>query len=182
MTESERLGAIEDIRQLRAKYWRGVDSHDGILVRSILAEDCVLDYNGCMTDPTSGVDHMPVMNLVLTGRDSWQTDNLEGPKIVTVHQGHQHEIDVTGAATAEGIWYFTDRFFMPVGGPFSLFAETTQADLLVSRRRRSRESEFFSRTALPMTEMSLHAIAPAAINGPEVPRRPKAAAGIAMLL
>jgi len=121
MTETEKLAGMEEIRQLRAKYWRGVDSHDGELVRSILAEDCVLDYNGCMTDPTTGVDHMPVMNLVLRGRDSWQTDNLEGPKIVTVHTGHQYEIDITGETTAEGIWYFTDRFFMPEGGPFSRF-------------------------------------------------------------
>jgi hypothetical protein len=121
MTETEKLSAMEDIRQLRAKYWRGVDSHDGALVRSILAEDCVLDYNGCMTDPTSGVDHMPVMNLALEGRDSWQTDNLEGPRIVTVHTGHQYEIDITSDTTAAGIWYFTDRFFMPEGGPFSRF-------------------------------------------------------------
>jgi len=121
MTESEKLAAIEEIRQLRAKYWRGVDCHDGELVRSILAEDCVLDYNGCMTDPTTGVDHMPVMNLVLTGRDSWQTDNLEGPKIITVHQGHQYEITVTGESSATGIWYFTDRFFMPEGSPITRF-------------------------------------------------------------
>lgn len=121
MTETDRLAAMEDIRQLRAKYWRGVDSHDAELVRSILAEDCVLDYNGCMTDPTTGVDHMPVMNLVLKGRDSWQTDNLEGPKIVTVHQGHQYEIEITGENSASGIWYFTDRFFLPEGSPFTRF-------------------------------------------------------------
>jgi hypothetical protein len=119
MTESERLAAIEEIRQLKAKYWRGVDSGDGNLVRSILAEDCVLDYVGCCTDPVSGTDHMPVMNVVMKGRDSWQTDNLDGPRIVTVHQGHQSEIEVTGESTAKGLWYFTDRFFMPAGAPFS---------------------------------------------------------------
>jgi hypothetical protein len=119
MTETERLAAIEEIRQLKAKYWRGVDSGDGDLVRSILAEDCVLDYLGCCTDPATGVDHMPEMNVVLRGRDSWISDAFEGPRVVTVHQGHQHEITVTGAAAAEGIWYFTDRFFMPAGAPFS---------------------------------------------------------------
>ena len=39
MTEAERLGAIEEIRNLKAKYWRGVDFGDGALVRSILADD-----------------------------------------------------------------------------------------------------------------------------------------------
>lgn len=118
MNESERLSAIEDIRQLKAKYWRGVDGTDGELVRSILAEDCVLDYRGCCTDPVTGVDHMPMMNMVMTGRDSWQTGNLDAPRLVTVHQGHQSEIELTGDATARGIWSFSDRFFMPPGAPF----------------------------------------------------------------
>lgn len=119
MDESGRLSAIEDIRQLKAKYWRGVDTADGELVRSILAEDCVLDYRGCCTDPTTGVDHMPMMNMVMTGRDSWQTANLDAPRLVTVHQGHQHEIEPTGNGTASGIWVFSDRFFMPPGAPFA---------------------------------------------------------------
>ena len=92
---------------------------DGDLVRSILAKDCVLDYMGCCTDPQTGIDHMPEMNVVLNGRDSWISDAFEGPKVVTVHQGHQAEIDVTGNTTASGIWVFTDRFFMPEGAPFS---------------------------------------------------------------
>jgi hypothetical protein len=118
MNESERLGAIEEIRQLKARYWRGVDSADGDLVRSILAEDCELDYRGCCTDPVSGIDHMPQMNMVMRGRSAWQTGNLEEPRLVTVHQGHQHEIEVTSATTANGIWSFSDRFFMPPGAPF----------------------------------------------------------------
>ncbi len=119
MTETNRLSAIEDIRQLKAKYWRGVDTHDDELVRSILAEDCVLDYMGCCTDPVTGTDHMPVMNMVMKGREAWNTGNLEGPRTITIHQGHQSEISVTGETAAEGIWYFTDRFFLPTGGPFT---------------------------------------------------------------
>ena len=115
MKERERLAAIEEIKQLKAKYWRGVDLGDGGLVRSILAEDCVLDYIGCCTDPRTGVDHMPAMNLVLTGRDSWLSDALS--EMVTVHQGHQNEIEVTSETTANGVWSFTDRFFMPPGSP-----------------------------------------------------------------
>lgn len=118
MKKSERLSAIEEIKQLKAKYWRGVDNADGQLVRSILAEDCVLDYVGCCTDPVTGTDHMPQMNMVMKGRDSWQTGNLEEPRLVTVHQGYQCEIEITGDDTASGVWSFTDRFFMPPGAPF----------------------------------------------------------------
>lgn len=119
MDDTQRLAAIEDIRQIKAKYWRGVDMQDDALVRSILAEDCVLDYMGCCTDPVTGTDHMPAMNMVMKGRESWNTANLDGPKTVTVHQGHQAEIDITSDDDAKAIWYFTDRFFLPPGGPFT---------------------------------------------------------------
>jgi len=119
MTETERLAAIEAIRDLKAKYWRGVDQSDAALVRSILAEDCVLDFRGCCTDPTSGVDFLPEMNVVMQGRDKWQAQALAG--YVTSHQGHQAEIDVTGPDTASAIWTFTDRFFYPPGMKYSRF-------------------------------------------------------------
>ncbi len=119
MTETERLAAIEAIRDLKARYWRGVDTGDGALVRSILAEDCELDFRGCCTDPTSGVDFLPEMNVVMRGRDSWQAQALEG--YVTSHQGHQAEIDVTGPGSAAAIWAFTDRFFYPPGMKYRRF-------------------------------------------------------------
>ncbi len=117
MTDGERAAATEDIRRLKAKYWRGVDLSDGDLVRSILAEDCKLDYRGCCVDPATGVDHMPAMNVVLKGRDSWVDTALDG--LVTVHQGHQSEIEIIGDAAATGLWVFSDRFFMPPGAPFA---------------------------------------------------------------
>lgn len=119
MDETARLAAIEAIRKLKAAYWRGVDTGDDALVRSILAADCVLDYRGCCTDPVSGRDFLPVMNVVMKGRDSWVTQALDG--YVTVHQGHQAEITVTGPDSAEAIWAFSDRFFYPPGGPFRTF-------------------------------------------------------------
>ena len=119
MTESERLAAIEEIKQLKAKYWRGVDTSDGELVRAILAEECELDYIGCCTDPASGVDHMPTMNVVLKGRTSWISNAFKDAGIITVHQGHHSEITVADEAAASGIWSFTDRFFLPPGGAFT---------------------------------------------------------------
>jgi hypothetical protein len=115
MTETERLSAIEAIKQLKARYWRGVDLCDGDLVRSVLAEDCELDYHGCCADPKSGIDHLPAMNVTLKGRDSWQSDGMARFGIVSVHQGHQVDIDITGEDTATAIWAFTDRMWFPPG-------------------------------------------------------------------
>ncbi len=119
MTGIEQLAAIEAIKQVKARYWRGVDLCDGGLVRSVLAEDCELDYHGCCTDPRTGIDHLPAMNVTLRGRDNWISDGMARFGIVSVHQGHQADIEITGANTAKGIWAFTDRMFFPAGGTFS---------------------------------------------------------------
>ena len=119
ITDSARVAAIEAIRQIKAKYWRGVDLCDAELVRSVLAEDCELDYHGCCTDPRSGVDHLPAMNLTLRGRDKWMSDGMARYGIVSVHQGHQADIDITGPDTARGIWAFTDRMWFPPGAAIS---------------------------------------------------------------
>ncbi len=119
MTDLERLIAIAEIKEAKARYFRGVDTADGALVRSILAEDCVLDYNGCCTDPKSGRDCLPAMNVVMRGAASWPADGLASLGIVSVHQGHNCEITFTSDTTAEVIWSMTDRLFMPAGSPFS---------------------------------------------------------------
>jgi hypothetical protein len=122
MTESEMLFAIEAIRQVKARYFRSVDSADAALADTFLAEDCVLDYRGCCTDPISGIDYFPAMNVVIRGRDGWLSDAFRASGIVTVHQGHQSEISITSDTTATGSWAFTDRFFMPPGRSFSRFS------------------------------------------------------------
>ena len=121
MTETERLAAIEAVRLVKARYWRGVDTSDGPLVQSILSRDCVLDYRGCCTDPASGRDFLPAMNVVLQGRDNWYADAFRQARIISVHQGHQSEITVTSPTTAEGIWAFSDRFFYPEGAEYRTF-------------------------------------------------------------
>ena len=120
MNDVERVSAIERIRQLKARYFRGVDCCDGELVKAVLAVDCVLNYMGCCTDPKSGRDFIPAMNVILRGRHSWHSDGLSSIGIVSVHQGHNFEIEFTSDTAAKGIWSMTDRLFFPPGGEFSL--------------------------------------------------------------
>jgi hypothetical protein len=118
MTELEQLQAIEDIKRVKACYFRGVDTGDAELVRGILAEDCVLDYMGCCTDPATGKDYLPAMNVVLRNRSSWGA-GLSSFGIVSAHHGHNCEITLTSETTASAIWSMTDRLFMPPGAPFA---------------------------------------------------------------
>jgi len=120
MRQIARLTATDQIMQLKARYFRGVDSCDGDLVKTILAEDCVLDYIGCCTDPATGRDFIPAMNVVLRGRASWRSDGLSGLGIISVHQGHNFELEFTSDTTASGIWSMTDRLYFPPVNTFSL--------------------------------------------------------------
>ncbi len=118
MNEIDRLSAIEEIKTVKARYFRGVDTGDAELVRGILAEDCILDYNGCCVDPATGQDFLPSMNVVLRGNTSWST-GLAKMGIISTHHGHNVEIEVSSATTASAIWSMTDRLFMPANSPYS---------------------------------------------------------------
>src|SRR3546814_11625042 len=63
---------------------------------------------------------MPAMNVVLRGSASWSAAGFAKTGIVSVHQGHQSEIELTDDDRATGIWAMSDRLFMPAGMPFSL--------------------------------------------------------------
>ncbi len=60
------------------------------------------------------------MNVVLHGRSSWRSDGMSSRGIVSVHQGHNFELEFTNNTTAKGIWSMTDRLYFPPGGEFSL--------------------------------------------------------------
>lgn len=120
MDATERLQAIEDIKQVKARYLRGVDTADGGLVRGILADDCVLDYRGCCTDLKTGRDFFPALNMVMEGAGSWPDAGLSAIGVTSVHQGYNPDICVTSDTTAQAIWSMTDRLFMPPDAEFSL--------------------------------------------------------------
>ena len=120
MTETEELRAIEGIKRSKARYLRGVDTSDGPLVRGILAEDCVLDYMGCCTDPASGRDFLPTMNVVMKGRDSWSDGGMAAAGIVSAHHSYNFDITFTSDTTADSICAFTDRLYLPEGAPYGV--------------------------------------------------------------
>jgi hypothetical protein len=111
------LTAIEAIRLLKARYFRGVDTGDGSLVRSVLAEDCILDYTDCFLDPLTGHDHFPALSLIMRGRAAYSGNGLAQIGIVSAHYGPNCEIVIDNATSARGIWSMTDRLVMPEGSP-----------------------------------------------------------------
>jgi uncharacterized protein (TIGR02246 family) len=90
------LEDVESIKQLKARYFRTMDTKDWDAMRQVFTDDVVMD-----TTAAGG-------NLV-TGADAFM-DFLRSAlgEAVTVHQGHMPEITVTSPTTATGIWALHD--------------------------------------------------------------------------
>lgn len=113
MTDIERLLAIEDIKRLKARYFRCVDTKDWPGLRSVLADDVRFDIS---QDMPEGGHIIGGDNVVAAVQESLTGD------IVTVHHGHCPEIDILNPCSARGIWAMEDRLYW---GPQSDFPGQT---------------------------------------------------------
>jgi uncharacterized protein (TIGR02246 family) len=93
---------IEEIKQLKARYFRCLDTKDGDAFAELFTADAVMDADGYVEE----------------GRDKildFLTRILDG--VTTVHHGHMPEITITGPDTATGVWSMFDYLTFPVGEP-----------------------------------------------------------------
>jgi hypothetical protein len=129
VTDIEKLIAIEEIKRLKARYFRAMDTKDWDLFRSLFTEDVEIDSSYAFTP----VDHKgdaiepaltrrdPDPNLSLRGVDRFlemQHHHLDN--MSTVHHGHMPEIDILGPDDAAGVWAMEDKLRWPEGSPMRL--------------------------------------------------------------
>jgi hypothetical protein len=123
MDDLQRLTAIDCIRQAKARYLRAVDTGDMALGRDMLADDCVLDFRACWTDPGTGEDLWPEINVVMNGSASFSPEGFAALGVVSEHTSAHHcytyEVEFTDDSHAQATWAMTDRLFMPAGGKYS---------------------------------------------------------------
>jgi hypothetical protein len=94
---------IEAIKQLKARYFRTMDTKQWHAMRQVFADDVVVDSS------ESGGN-------VITGADEFMTFLRETLNdVVTVHHGHMPEIELTSPTTATGIWALQDLLVWPNG-------------------------------------------------------------------
>ena len=91
------LQEIESIKQLKARYFRALDSKDWELMKSCLAENCVAKYDG-------GKYSFEGREGIVECFSSYMDD----PKLIFLHQGHHPEITILNESEATGIWYLQD--------------------------------------------------------------------------
>ena len=96
---------IEAIRQLKARYFRLMDTKDWDGLAQVFADDVMIDVTGEGGGVTHSVaEYIPFLRA-----------NIEN--VITVHHGHMPEIELTSATTAKGIWALEDQLWWPEGGP-----------------------------------------------------------------
>ena len=96
MNDVEKLLAIEEIKNLKARYLRCVDTKDWLGFKAVFAPDGRLDFAddvaGCVL---IGPEIADGVSRLLAGCDS-------------IHHGHCPEIEITSDTTATGIWAMED--------------------------------------------------------------------------
>jgi hypothetical protein len=102
MDRLAQLVEIEEIKRLKARYFRLMDEKRWDEWAEVFAEDF------------EGEVHGPHPELRFHGRDDFVSRNREILATApTIHHGHMPEIELTGADRAKGIWAMFDYVELP---------------------------------------------------------------------
>lgn len=94
---------MEAIKQLKARYFRTMDTKDWETMRQVFTDDVLMDTTDSGGDIVAGADHF--LAFLREALDA----------VVTVHHGHTPEIELTSASSATGIWAMEDMLRWPDG-------------------------------------------------------------------
>ena len=94
---------IEAIKQLKGRYCRTMDTKDWPGMRRVFADDVEMDTTASGGGVMVGADDFMVFLQETIGA------------VLTVHQCHTPEIDVTSPTTASGVWAMEDMLRWPDG-------------------------------------------------------------------
>lgn len=100
---SDHRADIEAIKQLKARYFRLMDTKQWAEMGEVFADDVDIDMTsegGLHT--TSRDAFMPFLEQAIGN-------------VVTVHHGHMPEIVLTSETTARGTWAMEDKLWFPAG-------------------------------------------------------------------
>jgi hypothetical protein len=111
MTDLERLLAIEAIKQLKACYFRFMDTKDWDSLPTVFAPDAQMDMRGETGDGSGLIDGGPQIAAFMRASVEY---------LVTVHHGHTPEIELLSATAARGLWAMEDKLWKPAGSKSTL--------------------------------------------------------------
>jgi len=95
---------IEEIKKLKARYFRGLDTKNWDLYRSVFTDDIVFTYLGTIDKVFTYLG----TGDVVAGLDAFM-EYVRSLTMTSVHHGHMPEIELTSPTTATGIWSMEDH-------------------------------------------------------------------------
>jgi hypothetical protein len=112
MTPTEKLLAIEEIRHLKARYFRFLDSHDWAGFRSLFADDATF----ALPKPPVADNAADLFEAgdEISGADAfvaWASGRLDG--VHSAHLGYMPEIDILSETEAKAVWGMEDILRSP---------------------------------------------------------------------
>jgi hypothetical protein len=98
---------LEAIRQLKARYFRMMDTKNWDGLAAVFTDDVLIDMTGEGVGITRSVaEYMPFLRNAIE-------------HVRTVHHGHMPELALTSPTTASGVWAMEDKLWWPEGSPIS---------------------------------------------------------------
>ena len=110
ISDLERLSAIEEIKQLKARYFRCMDTKDWPGLQAVFSPDAEFDMRGEAADKSKAADALIIGNANIM--PFIRNAVLE---LTTVHHGHMPEIEIISSTSAKGIWAMEDVLRWPAG-------------------------------------------------------------------
>jgi SnoaL-like domain len=109
----EQLAAIEEIKKLKARYFRYVDTKDWEGLQAVFCADASFDYSAAhrVRNPWTGSWNPPLPETVRVAVGRGEIVALirgAVERLHTTHHGHLPEISLLTATTAVGIWAMND--------------------------------------------------------------------------
>lgn len=91
----DRLEAIEEIKQLKARYFRLLDTHRWDELRALFDDDAIFDIPESRSQPAGPDAFVQAVRAHLDGG-------------ISVHHGHMPEVEVLSPITARATWAMQD--------------------------------------------------------------------------
>lgn len=117
MNDLERLVAINEIKNLKSRYFRALDMKDWDGFAATFADDIVFDF----TESDTGEDIDVLVRHVYQVVGAKEAANWARGAIgdaVTSHHGHMPEIEIIDDLTARGIWSLNDQIWFSKNSRF----------------------------------------------------------------
>jgi len=118
MDAVSRLIAIEEIKQLKARYFRFVDTKDWEALRTIFCEDAEFDARAALSMDGHGKEGRAAeSNAWIYRRGDVIVDFIKDAigAARTVHHGHCHEIQIVSSDQASGVIAMEDQIWDETG-------------------------------------------------------------------